>query len=790
MMYCDRCNAEFPAGMIYCKWCGQVLEERRPVTAAVQKCYSCSTPIQPGWTFCNSCGSKLTPDSQTPSQALCLRCGAVVPPGATNCVRCGERFAGDRGSVQVSRPSNATIAIQRCVACNEILEDGRAYCKACGTPVYQSSGADDSSYQTQVNPTPAPPAPQPTPPAVPPVNLQDPFYLLPTEPIQKTPAPQSAPPAADWQTNVPQNQGVSQTEVYQSLKPEASPDEPNSTVAFKSDPSTSPVEAQGTQNDLSSVLGQTIEYSVFNPPPVAEQSPDKAKSEYEADTVPVLSVDDLQAEPDVFDLFSTTQEATHQFPLNIEEEIAAGGKDIEFRFDITPIEETPSSGQPSSSEVAVDRQADHPARPSGTQHLQFDQLPFESTVQENTGALKKGRSTAKLSPPETVQAFPEEVSDWQTSATPSESLPPAAEVERNPFEAGLPPPEMPPTPVVEPLSPQQTQINQAQETQQVFAQPASPPVAPLPEHQAAPPWPENPQVVVAQPAKKKSGSPIALIAVGVLLLAAAGFAAWWFVLRAPVTPPNANSNTSTANANTGTANSNTSTTSAPATPEGMVVVAAGEYTIGRDDGDDVEKPKHAVTLKAFFMDKTEVTNAEYKKFVEATNHAAPPHWKNGAFAEGQANFPVVQVSWQDANDYAKWAGKRLPTEAEWEAAARGVEGRRYPWGNEWKDGFANIEAGSLQEVGRFASGASPDGALDLIGNVWEWTADAFALYPGSTGKMPEGIDPAQSYRVIRGGAYDVQRKKVNLDSSYRGFIEENRKDLTKTGFRCVKDANQ
>src|SRR5690349_10987263 len=144
MMYCDRCNAEFPAGMIYCKWCGQVLEERQPVTAAVQKCYSCSTPIQANWTFCNSCGSKLTPAAQAPSTSLCLRCGAVVPPGATNCVRCGERFTGDRSATPPGRPSNATIAIQRCVACNEILEDGRAYCKACGTPAYQ---ADESSSQ-------------------------------------------------------------------------------------------------------------------------------------------------------------------------------------------------------------------------------------------------------------------------------------------------------------------------------------------------------------------------------------------------------------------------------------------------------------------------------------------------------------------------------------------------------------------------------------------------------------------------------------------------------------------
>jgi formylglycine-generating enzyme required for sulfatase activity len=220
-------------------------------------------------------------------------------------------------------------------------------------------------------------------------------------------------------------------------------------------------------------------------------------------------------------------------------------------------------------------------------------------------------------------------------------------------------------------------------------------------------------------------------------------------------------------------------------PAGMVLVKAGDYVIGRDDGDIYARPKHIVTLSAFYIDRTEVTNAEYKKFVDATGHKAPEGWQGREYPQGQGDLPVTGVSWQDAADFAAWAGKRLPTEAEWEAAARGTDGRIYPWGNQWQIGLANIGTSGIVEVGRYKEGASPVGALDMIGNVWEWTADEFKLYPGSTAPMPASIKPGKIFRVIRGGAYDGNKMH---DATYRGFVDASR-GYDKTGFRCAKSAN-
>jgi len=218
----------------------------------------------------------------------------------------------------------------------------------------------------------------------------------------------------------------------------------------------------------------------------------------------------------------------------------------------------------------------------------------------------------------------------------------------------------------------------------------------------------------------------------------------------------------------------------------MVMVQAGSYTIGRDNGDEYARPSHAVTLPAFYVDRTEVSNAEYKKFVEATGHKPPPIKKGGSYQSGHDNWPVTEVTWQDAVDYAAWRGKRLPTEAEWEAAARGIDARIYPWGNSWVPGIANIKTKALANVGQFKEGASPSGAFDMIGNVWEWTADEFKLYPGSTASLPGGIKRGVTYRVIRGGAYDCNEKN---DASYRGFVDAN-EPQDKTGFRCVKDIDK
>jgi formylglycine-generating enzyme required for sulfatase activity len=308
---------------------------------------------------------------------------------------------------------------------------------------------------------------------------------------------------------------------------------------------------------------------------------------------------------------------------------------------------------------------------------------------------------------------------------------------------------------------------------------------------------------VAEPAveeKKSNATFITAIAV-IIVLAVSGFAVWWFMwggkpVETPKQPVAEEKPAEPAPPDK---------PPAPVVPEGMVTIPAGAYTIGRDAGSELERPQHTVQLPAFLIDRTEVTNADYKKFVDATAHKPPVNWKDGAYDADRASYPVTGVTWQDAVDYAQWAGKRLPTEAEWEAAARGSEGRRYPWGNEWRASFANIGGASggrsndkdypaqIKPVGQYPDGASQAGVLDLIGNVWEFTADKFDLYPNNPKRLSEirigpnkleiKLDPNKTYRIIRGGAFDGSEEH---DASYRGLVDASQ-PFPKTGFRCVKD---
>ena len=231
------------------------------------------------------------------------------------------------------------------------------------------------------------------------------------------------------------------------------------------------------------------------------------------------------------------------------------------------------------------------------------------------------------------------------------------------------------------------------------------------------------------------------------------------------------------------------TTSAPPTtaiqpPSGMVFVPGGEFMMGRDDGDESERPEHPVTLKPFFIDTYEVTNEDYEKFVIATNHRTPATWKNGSVPSGAVRKPVTGATWADANDYARWAGKRLPTEQEWEFAARGTDGRRYPWGNDWQQGLANANGAekSMADVGAY-KGTSPFGTYDMIGNAWEWTASDFREYPG--GHLPAN-QPSGELKVIRGGSYESTKEYGT--TSYRvGWPARYASASSQTGFRCVKD---
>jgi len=223
-------------------------------------------------------------------------------------------------------------------------------------------------------------------------------------------------------------------------------------------------------------------------------------------------------------------------------------------------------------------------------------------------------------------------------------------------------------------------------------------------------------------------------------------------------------------------------------PPGMVSVRGGVFTMGSNDGDTYERPAHRVTVSPFYIDQYEVTCAEYARFLRETDHPrVPDGWAGRSCAPDSSRLPVTGVTWDDAVAYARWAGKRLPTEEEWEFAARGTDGRRYPWGEHWRAGLANADAegasrNSPVAVGQLG-GASPFEVFDMAGNVWEWTASPLAAYPGGQLRLSREGD----FRVIRGGSWDSSKQYVT--TSYRGYLARTEAKPT-TGFRCAKDAAQ
>jgi formylglycine-generating enzyme required for sulfatase activity len=222
---------------------------------------------------------------------------------------------------------------------------------------------------------------------------------------------------------------------------------------------------------------------------------------------------------------------------------------------------------------------------------------------------------------------------------------------------------------------------------------------------------------------------------------------------------------------------------APA-PEGMVLVSGGSFEMGRNDGDEYERPAHAVSVKPFYIDVHEVTCAKYAKFVAAEKHASPPTWPGGVYDPANALLPVTGVNWDDAQAYARWAGGRLPTEDEWEFAARGTDGRLYPWGNAWQPNSANAaqtSAGRMVPVGSYSAGASPSGALDMVGNAWEWTASSLKAYPG--GSLPQA--PEADLMVIRGNYWNG--KATQATTTFRRGYPARGEDYKNTGFRCARD---
>jgi formylglycine-generating enzyme required for sulfatase activity len=254
---------------------------------------------------------------------------------------------------------------------------------------------------------------------------------------------------------------------------------------------------------------------------------------------------------------------------------------------------------------------------------------------------------------------------------------------------------------------------------------------------------------------------------------------------------------------------------APADAMPMVFIPSGAFYMGGVDTDaqDDEKPPHNVNIPAFWMDKLEVTNGMYSLCVKDGKCKPPREFQSSTrksyFGNADFNdFPVVHVSWLDAKNYCEWAGRRLPTEAEWEYAARGSgDYRRYPWGEQSPDNnLANYDYSvrDTNKVGSYPSGASPFGILDMAGNVWEWVADYYdpRYYEGEPSQNPSGPSVAVGQglrRVIRGGSWVEAFRDLRV--SNRGYASspdlsaDSKSDKYKgeandhTGIRCAANGN-
>lgn len=218
---------------------------------------------------------------------------------------------------------------------------------------------------------------------------------------------------------------------------------------------------------------------------------------------------------------------------------------------------------------------------------------------------------------------------------------------------------------------------------------------------------------------------------------------------------------------------------------GMVAVPAGWFWMGANDGPKSSRPQHRVYLDGYLIDQTEVTRAAFAEFIEVGS-LQESSW-DAAQLRSSPDLPVTGVMWQEAEAYCRWADKRLPSEAEWEKAARGTGRRSYPWGNRWDAAKSNtLESGigDVVPVGSYPEGASPYGALDLTGNAAEWVADSFdpEYYTYAPDHNPPGPDIVMDH-VLRGGSYASPREHAAVyfrDSSHSA------RPNPRVGLRCAQ----
>lgn len=754
-MFCERCNIEFQEGLRFCKWCGNTLTERRRVTSELHGCPSCASPIQSSWVFCKACGVKLNAPASGQAGEFCPRCGSKSDPTWLNCARCGEdlgRVKAPKHTAIASAPGRE--ALTHCAECGDKLEPGATYCKGCGAAVYAPSAAFGASALLC-------------------------RFCNSYSPLGSAECRVCGAKFGDSGETVDISAGKKS-----STLPDLDEHLPGSDFQSSETVAISP----GSNEEVISgahtlIIGPSGEITA---PPLAEEV-----FQEEAPTGTAATGDRPAGGAETTVLPGVAGSKTEQPSQTglISETRTTGPVDEE------PVEQEQVEAAESEKRLSLLTQLDMPA-------VKLDELDALSQTPEGPRAQTAApveaepaaNSTIVMGSLSTIKEEAEKAQLDEPDVRYHEPLTAPFGLEASEEEHDIEPDIPAPQVQGETAAGGSTAQHQAATTAEFGAReqtwtPATPrtqsigqPVVTQQSDSERLDYPRVPSTL--PPKEQKKGPIVASLVVAVLVIAVTAFVLYWLFSGGSESKPE------TPQATTPSAPAPPETPAeppkpaTPVPPEGMIYVPGGEYTVGRDGGDAIAGPAHTVTLKPFFIDRTEVTNAEYKKFIDATGNKPPTDWENGSYPDGRDNWPVTNVSWQEANEYADWIGKRLPTEAEWEAAARGTDKRLYPWGNEWQPNNANVGTQAITEVGQYKEGASPVGALDMIGNVWELTADQFKLYPGSTATFPATKKPGITYYVIRGGAFDGDKDN---DTTRRGFLERD-KGYPKTGFRLVKDA--
>lgn len=784
-MYCRTCDIEYPNTLRFCKYCGEGLVVRESV--GTQYCPACGSTVEKEWAFCNECGVDLATLGAQPKDEICLSCSATVKRGWMFCKQCGEQAASDR-------------APHRCPNCNAGVRDGWVFCKQCGVGL--TAGGDDRVAFRTVAGIPALPPEDDE--AEPFSNLKS-GELPPLDDVmatrkrqaERTPVAEELPQGTK-PLLVTRTTGHLDTDALEQEFRNHSASEAGHTVAREGRLEASELFDSGSNLPTDHLAGETAQPTpavitnktqAYSPEATPPGSGDFQPGTVQVDQIPPVGA----SLPPASDA-TLVMSAPLATPPGSHVDSAAETV-VQHAFPPPPVAQAPGSWQDATPIFEPpSNDATHVYDASGMNATQVYDVQGGGGAQ--TEVIHQPPAfdpyATHVAPPGSFGVQPQPPSPYPT---PSGGSLPTHEQQR-PITTPTPTVALPSdpafssyaTPGPQTSTPSWGELHAAAGVTSHsggYSNPDGQMEFP-PRQKDAEPFPSKPG---ATSKDSSSGSGMKFIVLGVaglVLLAIVGVAGffgvqWWQNRQVAVTSPPIVAPPQTGPVEPPVVNT------APGVPEGMILIPGGTISIGTDnpDADEFSRPAHSVEVKPFLIDTTEVTNAQYKAFVDATGRSAPKGWVDGAPKPGTEDWPVVFVSWGDATEYATWAKKRLPTEIEWEFAARGTDGRSFPWGPTWdatKGNLGKPSGGSVMSVGKFPAGASPYGVLDMVGNVWEWTSSSYAVYPGGS------VDPTAATRyegskVIRGGAYD--NTGINT-AMYRGFFAA-KELLPRVGFRCAKD---